>query len=452
MPPVKRNVFHDVVDNSLMLWETVPLDCSIKDSWVQEFSPVQGANVGFSPSIEFDLPPFAFPTHLPSTVLYVKARVLLGDKSNITKTDLANAAGESSLEVAPVNNILHSMFEHVTVELNHTPIVSSNLYNYSSYMVHALGYSKISKETWLQSIGMNYDVYSNSEPEIPLIKTSVNAGLKARYNMVMNSQQFELEGRPCEALFHVDKLIPSGLSFILLLNRCEDRFLFVNGEPTLDKTCRLYIDECKLRMTYVDLPEAIAENLEKKLFGNHVSYIIPNQLVCKDYAIPQGITTIELTRLFSNRIPKRLVIALTSNAAKNGSYRLDPYYFTGRNVRRLALRVNDRYVPLKPITLNYDTNNYQTAYNMLNNCVGRGMEDWSPSITYEMFRYGYCFYCWTLVPLGNSEDFMPPRFGELSLTIDFREALTETLTALCWGEFSKSFTVSSDRVVDVEDI
>lgn len=435
-----------------MLWDTVPLDCSIKDSWMQEFSPVQGTQVGFSPNIEFDIPPSIFPMHLPSTLLYVKGRILHSDKSKIVKADATNATGEVSLQVAPINNILHSMFEHVTVELNHTPVVTSNLYNYSAYLVNALGYSKLSKDTWLRASGMYYDVYSNNEAAIPPITESLNLGQKARYALVQSSQPFELIGRPCEALFNVDKLIPSLLPFKITLRRSQDRFLLVDGESTLDKPCKLYIDECKLRVMYVELPELVASNLEKKLVGHPVAYVIPNQLICKDYIIPQGVTTIELTRLFNNRIPKRLVVALTSNAAKSGSYRLDPFYFTGRNVQRLALRMNDRYVPLKPITINYTTNNYHEVYNMLNDSVGRGMEDWSPSITFEMFPMGYCFYCWTLVPLGNSEDFTLPRFGELSLTLDFKEALNETLTALCWGEFSKTFSITAEREVNVEDL
>lgn len=452
MAPIKRNIFHDVVDKSLMLWDTIPLDCSIKDSWMQEYAPVQGANVGFSPSIEFDIPPSAFLTHLPSTLLYVKGRIVREDKSKITVPDESNATGETSLQVAPINNILHSMFEHVTVEMNHTPVVTSNLYNYSAYLVNTLGYSKDSKDTRLRSSGMYYDSYSNTEPAIPALKDSTNPGQKSRYALVQSSQPFELLGRPCEALFNVDKLLPSLLPLKITLQRAHDRFLLLDGEKTLDKPCKLYIDECKLRLTYVELPEVIASNLEKKLTAHPISYVIPNQLLCKDYTISQGVTSVELTRLFNNRIPKRLVVAITTNAAKNGSYRLDPFYFAGRNVQRLALRMNDRYVPLKPLTVNYATGNYLEVYNMMNDTLGRGIEDWSPSITFDMFPLGFCFYCWSLTPLGNSEDFVLPRFGELSLTLDFKESLTETLTAICWGEFSKTFTITGDREVNAEDL
>lgn len=447
-----RNVFHDVVDKSLMLWETVPLDNSIKDSWVQEFAPVQGCNVGFSPNIEFDIPPSLFPIHLPSTTLYVKGRILQADKGKIIKKDGTNAKGEVTLKIAPVNNMLHSMFDQLNVELNHTPVISANSYNYTSYLVHTLGYSKASKETWLRSCGMYYDTFGNVEPNVPDIEAVGNNGQKARFSLVQSSQTFELEGRPSAGLFHVDKLIPSMVALKLSFSRAGDRFFLMSGESTLDATCKLFIDECKLRITYVELPEVIAANLEKKITAHPITYMIHNHLVCKDYTISQGVVTSELTRLFNNRIPKRLVVALISNEAKNGSYRLNPFYFTGRNVRRLALRVNDRYVPLKPITLDYDKSEYQTAYNMLNDSVGRGLEDWSPGITYDMFPYGYCFYCWSLVPLNNSEDFTLTRYGDVSLTLDFKSATTTPLTVLCWGEFTKSFSINSDRLVDVEDI
>lgn len=451
MANIKKNLFHETVDQSLQLWDTIPFDTSLKDSWELEFSPVHGSEIGFAPNIEFDIPPSMFYMHLPSTTLYVKGRLLKPDRTKIVKSSTQTAKGEVSMEAAPVNNILHSMFQHCSVELNHTQVLASNLYNYSAYMVHALGYSEGSKKTWLRSVGMFHDRYGDSEPTVPVISTTNNEGLKERYAMSQSSSSFELEGRLCEAIFHVDKLLPSLLKLKLNLQRTDDRLFLLNAE-TADSAVKLYIDECKLRVTYVELAESMTRNIEHKLQQHPITYVIPNQIVCKDFNINVGVTSAELPRLFQHRVPSRLVVALTTNTAKNGSYSKDPYYFTSRDLRRISLRHNERYLPLKPITVDFKHKGYLNAYNMLNNTVGRGLEDWTPGITFDMFKNGYCFFCWSLVPLGSSDELSLPRQGELSLTLEFNNALTETLSVLCWGEFARTFTVDVDRLVEVGEI
>ena len=66
--------------------------------------------------------------------------------------------------VAPVNNILHSLFESVRLTVNDIPISKSpNNYGYKAYINNALTYSQIVKDTQLSQQGWFSDLSSQME-------------------------------------------------------------------------------------------------------------------------------------------------------------------------------------------------------------------------------------------------------------------------------------------------
>ena len=56
--------------------------------------------------------------------------------------------------IGPVNNVMHSMFERVTCELNGIDMNSSNkYYPWKSYITNLLSFNSESKSTWMDQFG-----------------------------------------------------------------------------------------------------------------------------------------------------------------------------------------------------------------------------------------------------------------------------------------------------------
>ena len=56
--------------------------------------------------------------------------------------------------IGPVNNVMHSLFDRVTCELNGIDINNSNkYYPWKSYITNLLSYNSEAKASWMQEFG-----------------------------------------------------------------------------------------------------------------------------------------------------------------------------------------------------------------------------------------------------------------------------------------------------------
>ena len=80
--------------------------------------------------------------------------------------------------MAPINNIVHSLFESVRLTINDIPIsLSPNNYGYKAYINNVLTYSQIIKDTQLSQQGWYSDLSSHMDSD------NNNSGFNQRNNL-----------------------------------------------------------------------------------------------------------------------------------------------------------------------------------------------------------------------------------------------------------------------------
>ena len=173
-------------------------------------------------------------------------------KFRIVKADGSAMAGD---ECGPVNNILHSMWQDVQVNLRGRQVSDpSNLYPYRAYLSSLLNYSE---EVWnnrMMTEGWSVDT-SGDPMKDPDPHGGANTGLKERAGWFKTSTPVTLIGRPHCDIFHQGKLLPPGIDMTVKLFPAEDRFALMyaagGGQYKID------IEECTLIMRVKQLTEAL---------------------------------------------------------------------------------------------------------------------------------------------------------------------------------------------------
>lgn len=116
--------------------------------------------------------------------IYIRFRVkLFKDQKDTLHT---------TAEIAPANNVLHSLIRQTSISLNGVSIanIDSN-YNYRAYVENILNYNEIIAQVHLDGVGFALDTPGKME----VVTGNTNKGLETRMNMFGKSKEVEFGGR-----------------------------------------------------------------------------------------------------------------------------------------------------------------------------------------------------------------------------------------------------------------
>ena len=257
---------------------------------------------------------------LNNSYLYVRAKVVQENGNNLEAEDA----------VAPVNNLLHSMFSQVDVSLNGTQISSStNTYPYRAMIESQLSYGSEAKKT--QLAGAMFFKDDAGKMDAIAVNADANNGFMARRAKAAGSREFEMMGRIHQDIFFQDRYIPNNVKLNLKLIRSRDAFCLMGGAQR-----KLKITAAKLLVRKVKLSDSVALAHAKALEEATAKFPI-KRVVCKPFVIPQGLRDVVQEKLFSGQTPTRLVIGLVENEAFNGSRQKNPFNFQHFNLSEICM-------------------------------------------------------------------------------------------------------------------
>ena len=164
-----------------------------------------------------------------SNLLYINLNnTRFSIKFHITRGDVTPIPQNSHTSV--VNNVLHSLFIEISMELNSKSVTDPNqLYPYRAYLENLLNFSNDVERNRLRAEGWIRDTdtaYMNPEHD-------ANSGVAKRAAWVSESYVFEVVGRPHLDLFQQSKLIPPGINMLISCIPANDTFVIKTTELML---------------------------------------------------------------------------------------------------------------------------------------------------------------------------------------------------------------------------
>jgi hypothetical protein len=365
---------------------------------------------------------------LNSCFLWVRIRILRRD---------GTAPAENA--VAPVNNILHSMWSSVELELNSKNISGHGMhYPYRAYLENLLSYSPTSMEYHLQNEGWFKDTAGATNTSV-LTQHATNLGLRKRAVNFQQGRQVALYGRLHLDLFHQESLLPPSVPFRVKLTPALGKHCLITPPPADDHQqieYRIQIDECKLIVKKLIFHPKITLDAHKA--HQLASYSYPLRTAqLKLITLGNNIASFRETFVTGGQIPCRVILAFVSQAAHDGSFQENPFHFAHHNLSEIHIRVNDKIHPSRgAIRSNYANGDYLEAYTNTLQALGKLQGNKPLAISFSEFANGFNIHAFDLTREQTaSSDNTYVQKGSCTAYLDFEAPLAHPIYMLIYEEY-----------------
>jgi len=347
---------------------------------------------------------------------------------------------------APVNNMLHSLFDNCIIKLNGNVLSDSNKnYHYSAYLLDLLDRGQEQKDGLMTGQGWYKDtakLFDTAEDK--------NLGWKKRKSIAgLNAVQ--LIGPLHSELFNQERYMLSDVEVSVELTLNKETLYFM-AEEEGSKKYIIKIKDAKIYVPYVQVSQKIMEEIQQ----SKKPAIYPIQRV-HTKTLPIRTTGTDFTLDISKgRLPKRMVIGLVTDKAKAGAYKLNPYNFRPLvanvyNLTRLEVNVDGMPYAKRAFTPEFDKDLFSKEFLNLYESLNY-LEDGTnpPAIPFEDFKFGYALFPFTLSPGCISEPGAFKKEGELSVELTFEKAPTEALQAVVMCVYDNNISIDEQRNIETD--
>lgn len=151
--------------------------------------------------------------------------------------------------------------------------------------------------------------------------------------------------------------------------------------------------------------------------------------------------------LFTNEVPRRIIIGLVDHDAYNGHNKKSPFDFKNFDVQQISIMCSGRTFPYTQYNLEYGVNKYSRPYHDMCENLGLGFSKESNGIDFGMFKRGWNIYVFNLTnSLDNEPGFELIKDGTTSINIKFRSRTPNGgITLIAYGEVDSLLLVDKNR-------
>ncbi len=439
----------------------------------QEFLPV--TSIAEARKIDFFLPRFSGPHMYLCHDLYVKVDIVLSKKDG----SIPSAAAD----VAPANNVLHSLFSECKVYLEDQIVNDSNEnYAYKAFIIDLLSFDSNAKYTFLQGQGFYQDAPSHMD------SSAGNAAFTLRKKLFRNSSNtaytsdvVTLVGKLHTDLRSCPAGIVPGVAIRIEVTRSPDDFVLIRPikNPPQTDDYKITLKGICLLCPVATLSTDTFRKLEKQLSSNPAN-LYYTRVQVTNRAIPAHSKTFVSENLFpGTQLPCKLILGFIPTTTFLGDINRNPYNFArtwtwttssgvdmagpstslggGSEVEGVTLT---KTVFLERVSLSLNgksvdgwesratATNDTMMFMRLHHYLGFTKSRTGNNLTLGEFMGGAYFCTYDLSTSGQSaiDPVIPSvRLGNLRLKLEFSASTVEELTLIMYAEFPSLMQIDKFR-------
>lgn len=246
----------------------------------------------------------------------------------ITKSD-GTTLPDKLRNVAPVNNVLHSMWETVRVTVNDDYVTKNpNFYPYKAYITNCLTYSSAYKAAQLCTEGYYQDLHNHMGP------VTSNSGFIERNLLFRIGNTSGADYNPVGVRFfgrlHLDYLsvttgFPPGTKVKIELDRSSDDFVLMK-ETTDVENYKLILINCNLFIPIAQLSAPLFSEIGST-FAHQSMSIHFRRIDVKVISLAKDKEEINTDILFQSDMPCRIILCFIESDHKTGTQTTNPFDF-----------------------------------------------------------------------------------------------------------------------------
>ena len=422
----------------LDIFSTPPTQLSIINKYTTEHRPLAPLSSDTEIQFEFSSSIDEY-IELRDMMFYIKLKIDLNKTGNVTEDDWKT--------FSPVNNLMHSLFKTVEMEINGKNLdLSPQSYSYKAYFESELGYTFDAQTSHLNSVGWFDDIdYKEAISENSITKsirpTTINTDgtgiikeyMGKLYIPICQQPKSLIGGLKCRV-----RLIPNDPSFYIWSTVANVR-------------ANIHVEQAKLFVSRSKVIPEIVEAHNRILLKNNAKYPI-NRTYVKSHTITQGSSDVSIDNIINGQIPNRILIAFVPNSAFSGAIDKNPYNFKHYNINYLSLHVNGIQYPVVAYTPNFENNLYVREYLSMFEAFDQLSTDSVINISKKYYHKGNTIFGFNLSQdasndIHKSGYFNAKKFGEVGIKVKFATAPTENIEMIIYCEFNNMIEINSNREI-----
>ncbi|XP_077675341.1 uncharacterized protein F54H12.2-like [Eretmochelys imbricata] len=315
-------------------------------------------------------------------LLYVCCKVVKEDRSDI----------DDDARIALTNYPIATLFNQLDVTLgDHLISQSNNGYPYRALIELILNYSHDTLTTQFSTGGFHKDTAGTHE-STPLVGTTIE-GFVHRARLTEGSRKLDLLGPLHSNLFCQENRLLNSVDLKIKLMRSKDVFCLLSRDA--DQNYKVHIISVSLFVKGVKVTPGVRLGHAEALMTASAKYLV-DRVGIKVFSIPASSHVSNQENLFLGQLPKQLVIGFIDNDAFSGSYVKNPFNFKHYNINFVALYVDGKQVPAKPLQPDFENGNCVREYMQLVQATGKYVKDRLLLIDHGEFAQGYMQYAFDL--------------------------------------------------------
>jgi hypothetical protein len=318
---------------------------------------------------------------------------------------------------------------------------------YKSIFDYELTYPQTVKDSYLTAAGYYTD---------PVNQTS-GTGFDARKALFANSATAQFISKLDVDICNQPRYLVNQCELDIELLPNDSDFLIICTQPAAPAAAIRYkfeITGLKLYVKTVELVDSLSFDLNKKLEMKPAKYpmrktALRSMFIGEDHREYNAC-------LWTDQVPRRVVIALASNADYVGNQTTSPFNFQHFNLRDITITANGANHPAAPYSLDFPNKKYVRVFHDSMEAIGYAGSLESNGINFKKYGNGWCFFVFNLTASkednGDTFDLIKP--GSCLIKLAFNAAVPQGgIVLVAMGEvdsllmLDRNRTISSDITV-----
>ncbi len=356
----------------------------------------------------------------------------------------------------PINNIMHSLFESVTVELNGRCISDSGkMYFIRAYLENLLGFSVEAQKSQLTSARFylddaletgtaQYGVYTAGAAGAAGTVTVANKSAQKRRTLIKNKVQ--LAGKLHCDIFQQEKPLICGVEMQIKMTRARTNLTFC--APTEGDLPTVIIRNPRLMVRKYEPSPTFLNSVAKTLLSKPVKYHI-ERVQMRQTTLSLGIQSANWNNLACGQIPKTVILGITTSSGFNGSCTETPFNFGHHDLAYLSAEIDGVIYPSRGYNMDFDTFQYLEAYEGLLDTLER-TNDPSGELAFDRSEFvnGFVLYGFDFTVSHTGRGALSLiRNGNLNLNLRFKRPITKTLVVVAMLALDNVIQIPNNRQV-----
>ena len=328
------------------------------------------------------------------------------------------------------NNLLSSLFPVVKVFINNTNVESQ----YYAHHIANLNHIREISNALASNRGRASGVFALEKGGVGGVITDDIQAANAARKVFSKKDQVYVKGYLNIDIASSNKWLVDGTTVRIVLDQSKANQI-INSDSN-DTSWKYEIRAVRLLANRIKPARAAFINTSKYLQTHSMEYIFKQNIV-HSQILPVNQTSLTITRPFNSKIPSLFHIFFVNQAAEQGSYMNDRFFYNTNSLGMYRVTINGRVLVEDEIQVGSD---HMSVYEDSREAC-RAFDSFIPT---ELYTHG-SFVISVRTNDSQPGELMYEGSGNLVISINFTQPIATTQLCFVVGEVHSSFEISPDR-------